>query len=62
MATMAAVQILFCPVGVEEIRNMDCVLEVTCPAKCMCAESIVDCRGRGLTFIPSNIPEDTTEV
>ncbi|XP_014663384.1 PREDICTED: slit homolog 2 protein-like [Priapulus caudatus] len=48
--------------GVEELRNMDCMLEVMCPAKCMCAEGIVDCRDRGLTAIPDNIPEETMEV
>uniref|UniRef100_A0A8C3I7I1 Slit guidance ligand 3 n=1 Tax=Chrysemys picta bellii TaxID=8478 RepID=A0A8C3I7I1_CHRPI len=30
---------------------------ITCPSACTCSNNIVDCRGKGLTEIPSNLPE-----
>uniref|UniRef100_A0A670ZEN6 Slit guidance ligand 2 n=1 Tax=Pseudonaja textilis TaxID=8673 RepID=A0A670ZEN6_PSETE len=29
-----------------------------CPATCTCSNNIVDCRGKGLTEIPTNLPEN----
>ncbi|XP_064419058.1 slit homolog 1b isoform X1 [Latimeria chalumnae] len=34
----------------------------SCPAMCTCSNSIVDCRGKGLTAIPANLPETMTEI
>uniref|UniRef100_A0A4W3I3C6 Slit homolog 1 protein n=1 Tax=Callorhinchus milii TaxID=7868 RepID=A0A4W3I3C6_CALMI len=34
----------------------------SCPAVCTCSNSIVDCRGKGLTEIPINLPETITEM
>uniref|UniRef100_A0A4W3I8N2 Slit homolog 1 protein n=1 Tax=Callorhinchus milii TaxID=7868 RepID=A0A4W3I8N2_CALMI len=34
----------------------------SCPAVCTCSNSIVDCRGKGLTEIPINLPETITEI
>ncbi|CAH1783872.1 unnamed protein product [Owenia fusiformis] len=47
---------------VEVPDQDDCYAEPICPAKCVCSESIVDCRDKGLTDIPDNIPELTTEL
>uniref|UniRef100_A0A8C4UHE8 Slit homolog 2 protein n=1 Tax=Falco tinnunculus TaxID=100819 RepID=A0A8C4UHE8_FALTI len=33
-----------------------------CPAACTCSNNIVDCRGKGLTEIPTNLPETITEI
>uniref|UniRef100_A0A8C5MI53 Slit homolog 1 protein n=1 Tax=Leptobrachium leishanense TaxID=445787 RepID=A0A8C5MI53_9ANUR len=33
-----------------------------CPAMCSCSNGIVDCRGKGLTAIPANLPETMTEI
>lgn len=34
----------------------------SCPAMCTCSNGIVDCRGKGLTAIPANLPETMTEM
>uniref|UniRef100_A0A3P8V453 Slit homolog 2 (Drosophila) n=1 Tax=Cynoglossus semilaevis TaxID=244447 RepID=A0A3P8V453_CYNSE len=33
-----------------------------CPESCTCSNNIVDCRGKGLTEIPTNLPETITET
>ncbi|RXM30877.1 Slit-like 2 protein [Acipenser ruthenus] len=33
-----------------------------CPDVCTCSNNIVDCRGKGLAEIPSNLPESITEI
>jgi len=33
-----------------------------CPELCTCSNNIVDCRGKGLTEIPTNLPETITEM
>uniref|UniRef100_A0A663DKF3 Slit homolog 2 protein n=1 Tax=Aquila chrysaetos chrysaetos TaxID=223781 RepID=A0A663DKF3_AQUCH len=33
-----------------------------CPTACTCSNNIVDCRGKGLTEIPTNLPETITEI
>ncbi|KAL7976379.1 hypothetical protein Chor_015443 [Crotalus horridus] len=33
-----------------------------CPAACTCSNNIVDCRGKGLAEIPTNLPETITEI
>uniref|UniRef100_A0A8C5IZE4 Slit guidance ligand 3 n=1 Tax=Junco hyemalis TaxID=40217 RepID=A0A8C5IZE4_JUNHY len=35
---------------------------VSCPSACTCSNNVVDCRGRGLTEIPANLPEDIWEI
>uniref|UniRef100_A0A8C0QVE3 Slit homolog 3 protein n=1 Tax=Canis lupus dingo TaxID=286419 RepID=A0A8C0QVE3_CANLU len=30
---------------------------ISCPSACTCSNNIVDCRGKGLTEIPANLPE-----
>uniref|UniRef100_A0A672N3F4 Slit homolog 1 protein-like n=1 Tax=Sinocyclocheilus grahami TaxID=75366 RepID=A0A672N3F4_SINGR len=34
----------------------------SCPPMCSCTNNIVDCRGKGLTAIPANMPEGMTEI
>ncbi|XP_051979759.1 slit homolog 1 protein-like isoform X2 [Xyrauchen texanus] len=34
----------------------------SCPPMCTCSKDIVDCRGKGLTAIPANMPESMTEI
>uniref|UniRef100_A0A9J8AHW5 Slit homolog 1b (Drosophila) n=1 Tax=Cyprinus carpio carpio TaxID=630221 RepID=A0A9J8AHW5_CYPCA len=34
----------------------------SCPPMCTCTNNIVDCRGKGLTAIPANMPEGMTEI
>uniref|UniRef100_A0A4W3I7B3 Slit homolog 1 protein n=1 Tax=Callorhinchus milii TaxID=7868 RepID=A0A4W3I7B3_CALMI len=44
-------------------REQSChVHSKSCPAVCTCSNSIVDCRGKGLTEIPINLPETITEI
>ncbi|XP_035274857.1 slit homolog 2 protein isoform X2 [Anguilla anguilla] len=33
-----------------------------CPDSCTCSNNIVDCRGKGLAEIPTNLPETITEI
>ncbi|XP_064631444.1 slit homolog 2 protein-like isoform X2 [Lineus longissimus] len=48
--------------GVESPHPQECVSETVCPTECICTEGIVDCRDKGLTEIPENIPEIATEL
>ncbi|KTF88113.1 hypothetical protein cypCar_00045314, partial [Cyprinus carpio] len=32
-----------------------------CPELCTCSNNVVDCRGKGLTEIPTSLPETITE-
>uniref|UniRef100_A0A672LUY0 Slit homolog 1 protein n=1 Tax=Sinocyclocheilus grahami TaxID=75366 RepID=A0A672LUY0_SINGR len=34
----------------------------SCPAVCTCNNNIVDCRGKGLTAIPANLPDSMAEI
>ncbi|XP_028829067.1 slit homolog 1b isoform X2 [Denticeps clupeoides] len=34
----------------------------SCPPMCSCSNNIVDCRGKGLTAIPANLPDSMTEI
>uniref|UniRef100_A0A8C5E9N0 Slit homolog 1a (Drosophila) n=1 Tax=Gouania willdenowi TaxID=441366 RepID=A0A8C5E9N0_GOUWI len=34
----------------------------SCPAMCTCSNNIVDCRGKGLTAIPANLPDSMAEI
>ncbi|KAG7256656.1 hypothetical protein CRUP_000835 [Coryphaenoides rupestris] len=34
----------------------------SCPAMCTCSNNIVDCRGKGLTAIPANLPDSMAEM
>ncbi|XP_051778405.1 slit homolog 1a isoform X1 [Erpetoichthys calabaricus] len=34
----------------------------SCPAMCSCSNNIVDCRGKGLTAIPANLPDSMAEI
>ncbi|XP_078267957.1 slit homolog 3 protein-like isoform X1 [Rhinoraja longicauda] len=34
----------------------------SCPPACVCSNNIVDCRGKGLTEIPVNLPENIVEI
>ncbi|XP_025093491.1 protein slit-like isoform X1 [Pomacea canaliculata] len=51
-----------CIPGYDVERNRECVLENMCPRMCRCIEGVVDCRDKGLTQIPDNIPESATEI
>uniref|UniRef100_A0A8C0JYV3 Slit homolog 1 protein n=1 Tax=Canis lupus dingo TaxID=286419 RepID=A0A8C0JYV3_CANLU len=47
----------------EAGRVPSCTLSSgSCPAMCSCSNGIVDCRGKGLTAIPANLPETMTEI
>ncbi|XP_044761179.1 protein slit isoform X1 [Coccinella septempunctata] len=46
----------------ERAINGECISEPQCPHPCRCAEGIVDCREKGLTKIPDQLPEGTTEL
>lgn len=47
----------------EAGRVPSCTLSSgSCPAMCTCSNGIVDCRGKGLTAIPANLPEAMTEM
>ncbi|OBS67791.1 hypothetical protein A6R68_03668, partial [Neotoma lepida] len=35
---------------------------LSCPSACTCSNNIVDCRGKGLTEIPANLPESIVEI
>ncbi|XP_017704910.1 PREDICTED: slit homolog 3 protein isoform X3 [Rhinopithecus bieti] len=35
---------------------------ISCPSPCTCSNNIVDCRGKGLTEIPANLPEGIIEI
>ncbi|XP_041368487.1 slit homolog 2 protein-like isoform X2 [Gigantopelta aegis] len=48
-------------VGVN-LHPQHCVAENLCPRECKCTEGIIDCRDKGLTRIPDNIPETATEL
>ncbi|XP_027708075.1 slit homolog 3 protein-like, partial [Vombatus ursinus] len=37
------------------------VNSISCPSACTCSNNIVDCRGKGLTEIPANLPEGIVE-
>lgn len=57
---------LVCEAG-HQTREQDCENVIAtgpplCPARCKCSEGIVDCRNRGLTAIPAQLPADTTEI
>ncbi|XP_064466119.1 protein slit-like isoform X2 [Ornithodoros turicata] len=49
-------------VGTSREPLKDCVREPMCPYPCSCYDGVVDCRDKGLTRIPENIPETTTEL
>ncbi|KAK7489547.1 hypothetical protein BaRGS_00019181 [Batillaria attramentaria] len=51
-----------CIPGYDLQRNNECILENMCPRECRCIEGVVDCRDKGLTEIPDNIPESATEI
>ncbi|KAM9061341.1 slit homolog 2 protein-like [Sarcophilus harrisii] len=38
------------------------VNSISCPSACTCSNNIVDCRGKGLTEIPPNLPEGIVEI
>ncbi|XP_076460570.1 slit homolog 2 protein-like isoform X2 [Babylonia areolata] len=51
-----------CIPGYDLQRNKECILENMCPRQCRCTEGVVDCRDKGQTEIPDNIPESATEI
>ncbi|XP_067272516.1 slit homolog 1b isoform X2 [Pseudorasbora parva] len=49
--------------GVFDSGPQPCGLAAgSCPPMCTCTNNIVDCRGKGLTAIPANMPESMTEI
>uniref|UniRef100_UPI00398F83E6 slit homolog 1 protein-like n=1 Tax=Pristiophorus japonicus TaxID=55135 RepID=UPI00398F83E6 len=47
----------------DSSRSQSCGLASgSCPAVCTCSNSIIDCRGKGLTAIPANLPDTITEI
>ncbi|KAI6225331.1 Slit-like protein 2 protein [Aphelenchoides fujianensis] len=48
--------------GIEKRATGSCREASICPAVCTCTDTTVDCRDRGLKFIPANLPPSTTEL
>ncbi|XP_056328547.1 slit homolog 3 protein [Danio aesculapii] len=49
--------------GPVETEPRSCAPQATiCPAACTCNNNIVDCRRKGLTEIPANLPEGIVEI
>lgn len=49
--------------GPAQTESRTCVPQVAvCPASCTCNNNIVDCRRKGLTEIPANLPEGIVEM
>ncbi|XP_026881111.2 slit homolog 2 protein isoform X3 [Electrophorus electricus] len=44
----------------SQIQTSCSVLQ--CPEFCTCSNNVVDCRGKGLSEIPTNLPETITEI
>ncbi|XP_055874290.1 slit homolog 2 protein-like isoform X2 [Biomphalaria glabrata] len=51
-----------CDATFENRHAVECVEENLCPRQCRCSEGVVDCRDKGLTQIPENIPESAVEI
>uniref|UniRef100_A0A8C7SWA8 Slit homolog 1 protein n=1 Tax=Oncorhynchus mykiss TaxID=8022 RepID=A0A8C7SWA8_ONCMY len=50
-------------VGCKELLGKKCgPQKSSCPAMCTCSNNIVDCRGKGLTAIPANLPDTMAEI
>lgn len=48
--------------GIEKRAASSCRVASVCPSVCTCTETTIDCRDRGLTHIPANLPPTTTEL
>ncbi|KAK2163803.1 hypothetical protein LSH36_74g12006 [Paralvinella palmiformis] len=49
--------------GLEQVTHQqECSMPPLCPSPCLCTDNIVDCRNKGLTDIPENIPDTTLEM
>jgi slit protein 2 len=48
--------------GIEKRAAGSCNEASVCPSVCSCTDSTVDCRDRGLKYIPLNLPPSTTEL
>ncbi|EJW83056.1 hypothetical protein WUBG_06033, partial [Wuchereria bancrofti] len=48
--------------GIEKRAATSCRDASVCPSVCTCTETTIDCRDRGLTHIPANLPSTTTEL
>ncbi|KAK1792099.1 hypothetical protein P4O66_001877 [Electrophorus voltai] len=52
-----------CSGHLENSSPQSCNLAAgSCPAMCTCSNNIVDCRGKGLTAIPANLPDNMAEI
>uniref|UniRef100_A0A8D0A2X9 Slit homolog 2 (Drosophila) n=1 Tax=Sander lucioperca TaxID=283035 RepID=A0A8D0A2X9_SANLU len=51
----------FACTGHQSSSSSSCSV-LQCPESCTCSNNIVDCRGKGLTEIPTNLPETITEI
>ncbi|XP_034146863.1 slit homolog 2 protein isoform X12 [Esox lucius] len=51
-----------CTDGDEGHQSSPSCSVLQCPELCSCSNNIVDCRGKGLTDIPTNLPETITEI
>ncbi|XP_010795647.1 LOW QUALITY PROTEIN: slit homolog 2 protein-like [Notothenia coriiceps] len=51
----------FACTGHQSSSSSSCSV-IQCPESCTCSNNIVDCRGKGLTEIPTNLPETITEI
>uniref|UniRef100_A0A0M3HND7 Protein slit n=1 Tax=Ascaris lumbricoides TaxID=6252 RepID=A0A0M3HND7_ASCLU len=54
-------QVMKCS-GIEKRAASSCREAAVCPSVCTCTESTVDCRDRGLTHIPANLPSSVLEL
>uniref|UniRef100_A0A8D3DGC8 Slit homolog 2 (Drosophila) n=1 Tax=Scophthalmus maximus TaxID=52904 RepID=A0A8D3DGC8_SCOMX len=51
----------FACTGHQTTSSSSCSV-LQCPESCTCSNNIVDCRGKGLSEIPTNLPETITEI
>lgn len=54
--------VIFRLIGLTENAPLECGGTNSCPHPCRCADGIVDCREKSLTTVPSELPEETTEL
>ncbi|XP_012937853.1 slit homolog 2 protein [Aplysia californica] len=51
-----------CDATFQNRHSLECMEENLCPRQCRCMDGVVDCRDKGFTKIPDNIPESAIEI
>ncbi len=47
---------------IDNEEGESCKEQLSCPYQCSCENGIVDCKEKGLTEIPRNLPTNTVEL